>query len=228
MKRRVAIFDIDGTVFRSSLLIEVTEALIQAGLFPARARKLYAAEQRAWQNRQSGYEDYILAVVRAYQRHIRGVHYRDFMKVARGVLRTRQNRVYRYSRDLVRNLKRRGYFLLAISLSPKGIVEGFGKRMGFDKVYGLLYETDGRGIYTGRIASEEILSDKGAILMRAAEKEHLTLRGSVGVGDTESDISFLKMVERPVCFNPNGKLYREARRRKWAVVVERKDMIYNL
>ena len=32
-QRTVAVFDIDGTLFRSSLLIEITEALIQAKLF---------------------------------------------------------------------------------------------------------------------------------------------------------------------------------------------------
>jgi phosphoserine phosphatase len=57
-------------------------------------------------------------------------------------------------------------------------------------------------------------------------KENLILRGSVGVGDTESDIAFLKFVSRPICFNPNKKLYDHARRAGWEVVVERKDVIY--
>jgi phosphoserine phosphatase len=64
--------------------------------------------------------------------------------------------------------------------------------------------------------------------MRATEKENLTLRGSVGVGDTESDISFLKLVEKPICFNPNQTLYRAARRFGWRVVVERKDVVYEI
>lgn len=70
--------------------------------------------------------------------------------------------------------------------------------------------------------------DKAVILKRAVGKEGLALKGSVGVGDTESDIPFLKMVERPICFNPNKKLYRYAKRKGWPIVVERKDMIYNL
>ncbi|MFH1246519.1 MAG: hypothetical protein V1489_01955, partial [Candidatus Liptonbacteria bacterium] len=47
-----------------------------------------------------------------------------------------------------------------------------------------------------------------------------------GVGDTESDVSFLKMVERPICFNPNKELYAKAKKRGWRVVVERKDVVY--
>jgi phosphoserine phosphatase len=60
------------------------------------------------------------------------------------------------------------------------------------------------------------------------EKEGLTLQHSVGVGDTESDMPFLEMVSKPICFNPNEKLYKNARRLSWNVVVERKDVIYNL
>jgi hypothetical protein len=35
--RKLAIFDIDGTVFRSSLLIELTDALVRDGVLPAYA-----------------------------------------------------------------------------------------------------------------------------------------------------------------------------------------------
>jgi phosphoserine phosphatase len=74
----------------------------------------------------------------------------------------------------------------------------------------------------------DIMLDKEKVLLRAVKKENLTLRGSIGVGDTESDAAFLKLVERPICFNPNGKLYRIAKRSGWKVVVERKDVTYSL
>ena len=71
-------------------------------------------------------------------------------------------------------------------------------------------------------------ANKEASVRRAVEKEGLALEGSVGVGDTEGDISFLELVERPICFNPNLKLYRYAKRMEWETVVERKDVIYKL
>src|SRR5258708_31586089 len=39
---------------------------------------------------------------------------------------------------------------------------------------------------------------------------------SLGVGDTESDVPFLEMVASPICFNPNKRLYRHAKRRSEA------------
>ena len=48
------------------------------------------------------------------------------------------------------------------------------------------------------------------------------------MGDTESDIAFLKMVENPSSFNPNLKLYQYAKRVGWKMVVERKDVVYSI
>jgi HAD superfamily hydrolase (TIGR01490 family) len=227
-RRRVAIFDIDGTIFRSSLLIEVTEALIDRGIFPSTARRRYERYHRAWLDRQGSYDDYIMAVVETYLTHIKGVHFKEFVKTAQEVLRTRESRVYRYTRDLVADLKKRGYYLLAITLSPKGIADIFAAGLGFDKVYGLLYDVDQAGRYTGKTSENDILKSKALVLERAVLKENLTLKGSVGVGDTESDIKFLEKVDKPICFNPNSELYRHAKRAGWKVVVERKDVIYEM
>jgi len=226
--KKVAIFDIDGTIFRSSLLIELTDALIQEGIFSSKSRKLYARAAENWLNRKGPYEEYINAVIRAFRQNIKGVRYQEFSKIAKKVVAFHKNRVYSYTRDLVKNLRKKNYYLLAISHSPQKVVKEFCKKMGFNKIYGQLYEIDRQKRFTGKILHLELISDKAEILKRAIEKEKLTLKGSVGVGDTESDIAFLKMVERPICFNPNQKLYQYAKRAGWKVVVERKDVIYNL
>lgn len=225
-KRKVAVFDIDGTIFRSSLLIELVEGLIIAGVFPKKARAVYEEPKKRWLNRKSGYEQYIRAVIKAFDSQIAGVKESDFLPVARHVVRFHKDRVYRYTRGLVRKLKRAGYYLLAVSHSPKYVVDRFARELGFDKVYGRLLQLGDDGRFTGEGLFLELIFDKAAIFRRAVEKGNLTLRGSIGVGDTESDIPFLKLVEHPICFNPNQALFSEAKRRKWKVVVERKDVIY--
>ena len=125
-------------------------------------------------------------------------------------------------------LKKRGYFLLAVSHSPKTVLDKFCPRLGFDKAYGTIYELGPQECFTGEVVDPHLIFNKSAILKRAVEKGGLTLSHSIGVGDTESDISFLEVVAKPICFNPNAKLYRYAKRMKWDVVVERKDVIYEL
>lgn len=227
--KKVAIFDIDGTIFRSSLLIELVDALIHQGVFPESTRNIYNRAHQRWADRKDDYEKYIMAVVAAFMKHIRGVHYADFLRVAKKVVAFHQNRTYRYTRGLAKQLKKKGYYLLAISQSPMELVQGFGKKMGFDKMYGRVYEVDQKTKkFTGQMKYLNLIADKAKVLRRVIDKEDLTLRGSIGVGDTEGDISFLKLVDKPICFNPNKNLYNHAKRHKWRIVVERKDMIYSL
>lgn len=226
--KKFAVFDIDGTIFRSSLLIELTSALIEANIFPKEAREHYEIPWRKWLDREDGYDKYINAVVETFQKNIKGVHYGDFAEVVKKIMINQKNHTYRYPRQLIRNLKQRGYFLLAISHSPKGVLDSFCKELGFDKVYGRFYELGPGDKFTGQVVDEHLIANKANIIRRVIEKENLDLIGSIAIGDTESDISMLEIVEKPICFNPNEKLYRYAKLNKWPVVVERKDVIYRI
>lgn len=227
-KRPVAVFDIDGTIFRSSLLIELVDRLIERGIFPKEARTAYERAQEEWLDRKADYEPYIKKVVQSFATYAKGVPYADVADTAGVIIEEMRNRTYRHTRDLVKELKAEGYYLLAISHSPKFIVDGFAYELGFHKSYGTFYTSGATGRFTGEIEDEHVIMNKGGILMRAVEKENLTLTKSVGVGDTESDISMLSLVETPIAFNPNRVLYRHAKSHGWAVVVERKDVIYEI
>ena len=70
--------------------------------------------------------------------------------------------------------------------------------------------------------------DKRRVLKEFGSEAGLSLDGSVGVGDALSDVGFLDLVETPIVFNPNRSLFEVAHRRGWPIVVERKDVVYNL
>lgn len=224
--RPVAVFDIDGTVFRSSLLLVLAKRLIQEGIFPREVQNEFEEDRVKWLDRKADYETYLKKVVGVFAREIKGKPYEEVANIAGEIIEAKKDRVYQYTRELIKDLKRRGFYLLAISHSPKFIVDGFGYEHGFDKVYGTFYTSGASGNFTGEIDDEDLIFNKAAVLTRALRKENLTLAGSMGVGDTESDISMLEMVESPIAFNPNRKLYEHAKRRGWSVVVERKDVVY--
>jgi len=161
-------------------------------------------------------------------KNIKGISEKDFTRTSKIVVSRYRNRVYLFTRELIKELKKKDYFLLAISNSPKGILDVFCSEFGFDKVYGRLYELSTNKHFTGKIVDEYMIANKANILRRAVRKNNLTLKDSVGVGDTEGDIAFLKLVDNPICFNPNMKLYRHGKRARWSIVVERKDVIYEL
>jgi len=228
-KSPVACFDVDGTIFRSSLLIELVEQFVKEGVFPEDARDDYITEYQAWQAREGTYEAYINAVIAAFMVHIKGVHYGELADIGRRVVAVQSKHVYRYTRDLLGELKRQGYYTIAISQSPKTILDEFCAQYGFDKVYGRIYEIGPQDRFTGVCSEEHLIQNKSNILKRVFERQpELDTNHSIAVGDTEGDIPLLEFVSRPICFNPNQHLYAYAKRMNWEVVVERKDVIYHI
>lgn len=227
--QKVAFFDVDGTIFRSSLLIELVEQLITEKIFPSNAAEVFEVSHRKWLNREGSYEDYINDVIAVFLSNIKGVHYGDFADIGRRVVAAKSKKVYRYTRDLLDELKRDGYFLIAISQSPKTILDDFCEQYGFDKVYGRVYEIGPQDRFTGNVSEEHLIKNKANIVKRVFDKHpELTREGSIAVGDTDGDIPLLESVDRPICFNPNQTLYVQAKRNGWEVIVERKDVIYKL
>jgi HAD superfamily hydrolase (TIGR01490 family) len=229
MQQPVAFFDIDGTLFRSSLLIELVEALIRAEVFPAAASEGYRDAYRSWHSREGTYDAYIRAVIKTFLTHIKGVHYGTLADIGRQVVAVQSKRVYRYTRDYVAELKSQGYYIIAISQSPKTVLDDFCQQYGFDKVYGRMYEIGPSDCFTGVVTDEHLIENKANIVNRVFSRHAELVRGnSVAVGDTDGDIPLLESVSKPLCFNPNQALFDHAKRSGWPIVVERKDVIYRI
>lgn len=226
---RLAIFDIDGTIFRSSLVIELVRALVRYRIFHKKAEQEMQKEYLAWLDRKGSYTDYINKVVKIYVKYITGQSFKAVSAIAKLVIKAQKNRVYRFTRDLIKQLKHRDYFLVAISGSPSYIVENYARAIGFHKFFGTEMEVKG-GKFTGRVLNVDSAFRKKKVLMDFIifEKMSVDWRQSIAVGDTESDVALLSMVGRPIAFNPNRQLAGTAKRRKWKIVVERKDVIYQI
>jgi HAD superfamily hydrolase (TIGR01490 family) len=221
-EKPLAVFDIDGTIFRSSLLIEVTQELIKAGVFPESISSKYDREYAQWLDRRGSYEIYLQKLVEAFKERLIGTGVTQLEEAAEKVIASSAHRTYRYTRDLITQL-RKTHFLVAISGSPDELVSRFAKFYGFDA-----YRATSYGRVDGRYDGTNVRGDlkKGDRVREIVQEHGLTLSGSVGVGDTESDADFLQLVERPIAFNPNSVLFEIAMKRGWQVVVERKDVIY--
>jgi HAD superfamily phosphoserine phosphatase-like hydrolase len=148
--------------------------------------------------------------------------------LGRLVVDAHSKRVYRYTRDLLKELKEQDYYTIAISQSPKAILDEFCQNYGFDKVYGRMYEIGPTDRFTGVVIDEHLIQNKANIVKRVFERHNFDQTGTHAVGDTEGDISMLELVDNPICFNPNQAFYDHALRMGWSVVTERKDVIYNI
>lgn len=223
MAKPVAIFDIDGTIFRSSLTIELLREMVRMKLVPASSVKIIQKYERQWLDRKGDYNSYVWSVVRWYQRELKGLKQRDLITASKRVVSEHKLRTYRFTRALLEKI-RKNYFTIGVSGSMLEIVSEYNKFLKFDKFYGWEFGIDQKGRYTGKVihAPSEY---KKEVVVRYLKNHRLSLKRSIGVGDTESDIGFLELVERPIAFNPNRKLADHARKFRWPVVIERKDLV---
>jgi len=228
IKKKFAAFDIDGTIFRSSLFVELVDFMVNKNIMPLKSKTDYKNKLKLWKNRQASYEDYLQAIIEFFYNNIKGVFYGDFADAAKEVIKNKNNHTYIYTINLLKKLKEKGYFLVAISHSPKTILDLFCPQMGFNKVYGTVFEIDNQDLFTGKVTDKFMIFNKANILHRVIEQNNFTMKDSIAVGDTEADIPMLEMVENPICFNPNKNLYRRAKSGQWKIVVERKDVIYHI
>jgi HAD superfamily hydrolase (TIGR01490 family) len=227
-KTKAAIFDIDGTIFRKNLHFELINELSWLRIFPPHVRKTLVDIYSKWLTHTGTYEDYRIALIDLYSRFIRGCTPEDVTRASDGIVPFRVRQTYIFAEQLMRKFREEGYLLFAISGSPIEVVEAYNRDyLHFDKVIGSIYEVGEDGRYTG-IASYEPSRDKGEAARKLFEEYHLTFENSYGVGDTESDVKFLNLVEHPIAFNPNENLKKVAEEKNWRIVVEKKDVIYEI
>lgn len=227
-QKKVAIFDIDGTIFRKNLHFELINELAWLKVFPSHVRKTLVDIYSKWLTHTGTYEDYRLALIDLYARYLRGCTPEDVRRAAESVIPFRVRQTYIFADNLIAKLRGEGYTLFAISGSPLEIVEEYNRDyLHFDHVLGSVYEVGSDGRYTGA-ASYEPSRDKGVAAKKLLEERGLDFADSYGIGDTESDVKFLELVEHPIAFNPNENLKKAAEANGWRIVVEKKDVIYEI
>ena len=223
----LAVFDVDGTLFRRGLLPALTRRLVNEGVFSERVREELSEDYYAWVERRGSYDTYDRLVMDLFLRELEGVSVVELQRCARVEVEIHGRRVHIYTRDMALRLKRAGYQLIAISGSPQEILDLFLRPLGFDRAWGTVLAQDTRGRYTGEVLQDPF-GNKRRVLEDFVTDAGASLEGSVGMGDTLSDVGFLELVRTPIAFNPNRSLFEVAREWGWPIVVERKDVIYNL
>lgn len=225
--RRFAVFDIDGTLIRWQLYHVIVDRLAKEGQLGDDAlERLHEARMR-WKKREhsNAFSEYESQLVAIFEDSLAQVSPKQFDALIQGVIEEYKEQVYVFTRDLIKQLKQQGYVLLAISGSHHELVGEIAKFYGFNDWIGTTYERSGSR-YSGQafVASHH----KKKLLQSLIKKHRLTTEGSYAIGDSKSDAPMLELVEQPIAFNPDKNLFQIAHQQHWDIVVERKNMIYQL
>lgn len=230
---KAAFFDIDGTLFRNSLLVEHFLKLVDADILD---RKIWTEEigplYSKYENRFGAYEDYLEKSASAYQKAMVGLDKEVVDKYAQIVLVENKDKVYNVTRNAVKKHIDEGFLIFFISGSPDFLVDDFSKLYKATGSISTSYIFDENNKFTGKVLPMWDGENKLAAVGKLKEKYDLDLSESYAYGDTNGDITMFQLVGHPHAINPSfeliDNLYKDEELRKKAVInIERKDVNYN-
>lgn len=235
MKKNVgAFFDIDGTLYREGLIAEIFKKLVKYEIIePERWYNDVRPEYQRWDKRQGNYDNYLLKMAGIYIEAIKGLHKAQVEFIAKSVVNQKGDRVYTFTRDMIKWHKEQGHIIITISGSPIELVKEMALKHGFNDFKGAVYELNSEDIYTGEVIPMWDSKSKKEAISYFVDKYNLELSDSYAYGDTAGDFSMFEMVGYPVCVNPTRELIKKVQQseeisKKALIAVERKDVVYKL
>lgn len=223
-----AVFDLDGTLIRWQLFHVIVDRLGKIGKIDKQTYQDILDSRMAWKRREQsdGFDRYQIKLIDAYNSVVTNLSQNELEELANRAFEEHKDQSYVFTRNLMKDLKAKGYMLFAISGSFTEAVQLIAKHYGFDDSAGTMHAKKS-GKFTGEIDVVQY-ERKVDMLNNLKKKYKLSDEGSYAVGDSMGDYAILKHVQNPIVFNPARELFEKAKEHGWRIVVERKNVIYEL
>lgn len=218
-KNRVAFFDIDGTIRNKSLTESLFEILVRDYKYRGKDFNKYfelqseiSSLRKAYKSSEDRADDlfgeYCQKVVKFAMFALENYTLEEVREIGRRVaVEYRDHQDYVFSKELIKFLRQEGFELVAISGSPKFLVDAFVKEYGFskgigqdyikDESAGIFKETEIRTFQNKHIFVEELLKQ------RTSGEFHRSDFFIIAVGDTECDFSMMDYADKTFVINPS-------------------------
>lgn len=221
---KVAVLDVDGTLYPGALGVELLRALMAAGACDrTRAEGVFEVLRQYKQ----GAIDFPTMAARAYTlyaRALEGVRCDTVDALARKVWEEERRKLFGFVRPLVSLLKEAGYWSLIISGSPQEMIQCVAEELGISQARGALFSRS-EGHYTGSVdLSSGALGEKSRIFDAVTRGQEVRLERCFALGDSITDSALFERLGLPVAFEPEPALQVLAQQRGWAVA-SREDVL---
>ncbi|MFC1600072.1 HAD family hydrolase [Patescibacteria group bacterium] len=220
---RAIFFDVDGTLSRDDCLELLISTIIQEGLIPQEEQnRSYKCAREAWKNHDISFHDYLDLVIKATA-SLKQLSEEELNNIVKSLVKNK-GYYYLFTWLMLIRLKTMGYKLIAVSGAPDFMLREFLKNAGIftDSIDSSRYIfKDGK--FTGEI-DLSVIKDKGAYITNKFGKD-LDFSKCIALGDTVNDLKLFEPVGKVVTVNPTFELAEVAKKKKWPIVVERKNLI---
>lgn len=231
---KAAFFDIDGTLYRDSLMIEHFKKLVKYEVIDSSNWHDHVKHtHRDWLQRIGEYDDYMLELAEIYINSLKGLNKDRLEFIVDQVIKLKGDIVYSFTRERILMHQQMGHKIFFISGSPEHLVEKMANKYDVFDFKGTVYKVDEDGAFTGEVVPMWDSKNKANAIQDFVDRYDIDLDNSYAYGDTNGDLSMLRRVGNPVAFNPTKELLKSINndkniKEKVSIIIERKDVIYKL
>lgn len=211
-----ATFDLDGTVFKFTVLEEYAHWLSQQGIFAPIPAEIPQAKQ-TWKdnNNEENYKAHLNLLVQFFIEQVTGKSVSTLHETANIVASQQAHRQWNITRAIMRHVQE-SHNVIAVSLMPEWLMEPFVRNLGFAALIGSTYVSE-----EGRYTDEAHTIDKAQAYSELSPGK-ATL--DIHMGDTMGDRSLFDIASRPILFNPSWTLTSNAGHNRTIFKVEKDNL----
>jgi HAD superfamily hydrolase (TIGR01490 family) len=218
VKKKIAVFDIDGTLTSAHLGVEFLKEMATLGAICGINRSLFLKQYDEWAHSKDRTAYYDTHFDDYYTSRLVGVKKEVFEEAARKVAISTFPHFYKQIVAELKNIQATGRYMMVVSKSPEQAVAEIAKLLGVDEHWGWRFNFDDSGRYVDQFTYSKGESDKAYIIQQVVIVHDLTLEDSIAYGDSNGDISMLKFVQNPTAVNPEPKLLAVAKANSWRII----------
>lgn len=225
MKTKLAIFDVDGTLFDGNLGIEYIKMLVKMQIFKKEIGENIFQWYEKYKNNEEEKSIVVDEIYKLFSEGMKGLNENLTKKIAKDVWKNVFEKMFKFVPRLLNNIQNDGYLIVLLSGSPIEIISQIGEYLGITNDYIIAGKTEIiHGIYTGKVLSypgSAIQKIELLDLFIKKNKLEVDWQKSLAMGDNERDIEVLSLVGCPIALNPNKKLKDMAIKNGWRIVSDK-------
>jgi len=213
-QKKIALFDIDKTVYDGYVLFFMTEYQVKKRTISENDFNNIYRDFKLYKKGLVDYETTVANLLIHWARGLKGISGNTVLKQTRCFLKGKGNRFFPFLKPVIKLLKRTHeiYFVT-------GEPEFIGRTVSdLYRATGFITSKLGvrNGIFTGEVKTFLAKREEKQKAIKQLLKAY-DVNGSFAFGDSEGDIEILNSVENAICINPTAGLKKTAKERGWVI-----------
>ena len=211
MKKPIALFDIDNTMYEGFSYFELLKKHVSEQLIAADVLDTALGSMQQYKSGARDYEATIITLLDIYAAGLKGADY-DLVLRSTKEFYENSSKFFDYVAPTIARL-RTSHDVALVTGEPQFVAEAVGALFEITSYYSTQYQViDGHftGITAHYLASRHEKLDAIKHLTQGHQQEN-----SFAFGDSEGDIEMLRAVQYPICLNPTDGLRDVAEKENW-------------